>query len=112
MGIRDCYIIHCQEREKESHYMETYMAALKRRSTIAKNVNVLQHMVGFLRRVDDEAGRIEMREAIEDYRNGLVPLIVPTTLVRHLARRHDQAYLLDSSYLSPHPKELMLRNHA
>jgi hypothetical protein len=32
-------------------------------------------------------------------------------LIRHLAKRHDRHILLDSSYLSPHPKELMLRNH-
>lgn len=93
-------------------YMDRYMETLQRRSTIAKHVNVLQHMVGFLRRVDDEAGRNEMQMAIEDFRAGLVPLIVPTTLIRHLARRHDQQILLDSSYLNPHPKELMLRNHA
>ena len=49
---------------------------------------------------------------IADYRAGLVPLIVPVTLIRHLARRHQQPLLLESSYLSPHPKELMLRNHA
>lgn len=93
-------------------YMDRFMEAMKRQSTVSKNVNVLQHMVGFLRRVDDEAGRIEMQEAIDDYRAGLVPLVVPTTLIRHLARRHDQEILLTSSYLSPHPKELMLRNHA
>ncbi len=93
-------------------YMDLFMEAMKRQATVRKHVNVLQHMVGFLRRVDDEAGRAEMQEAIEDYRAGLVPLIVPTTLIRHLARRHDQAYLLESSYLAPHPKELMLRNHA
>ncbi|MGI9585122.1 MAG: YbgA family protein [Acidimicrobiia bacterium] len=93
-------------------YMDRYMETLGRRSTIAKHVNVLQHMVGFLRRVDDEAGRKEMQGAIEDFRAGLVPLIVPTTLIRHLATRHDQQILLQSSYLNPHPKELMLRNHA
>jgi uncharacterized protein YbgA (DUF1722 family)/uncharacterized protein YbbK (DUF523 family) len=93
-------------------YTELFMQAMARKATVAKNVNVLQHMVGFLRRVDDETGRREMQEAIDDYRAGLVPLVVPTTLIRHLARRHDQAILLESSYLSPHPKELMLRNHA
>ena len=93
-------------------YMDRYMAALRRRATVAKHGNVLQHMVGFLRWVDDEAGREEMQGAIEDFRAGLVPLIVPTTLIRHLAKRHDQQILLESSYLSPHPKELMLRNHA
>jgi len=93
-------------------YTELFMRAMARKATVAKHCNVLQHMVGFLRRADDEAGRIEMAEAIEDYRAGLVPLIVPTTLIRHLARRHEQTMFLESSYLSPHPKELMLRNHA
>ncbi len=96
----------------KADYMDRFMEALKRHATIAKHTNVLQHMVGFLRRVDDDAGRREMQEAIEDYRAGIVPLVVPTTLIRHLARRHDQAILLESSYLNPHPKELMLRNHA
>ena len=48
---------------------------------------------------------------IADYRAGLVPLIVPITLVRHHARVHGAEYVLEQTYLSPHPKELMLRNH-
>lgn len=93
-------------------YMDRFMEAMRRKATIAKHTNVLQHMVGFLRRLEDEVGQREMMEAIDDFRRGLVPLIVPTTMIRHLARRHDQQILLDSSYLNPHPKELMLRNHA
>ncbi|MDA2978957.1 MAG: DUF523 and DUF1722 domain-containing protein [Actinomycetota bacterium] len=93
-------------------YQDLFMAAMQRKATVAKHCNVLQHMVGFLRRVDDEPGRTEMAEAIADYRLGLVPLIVPVTLIRHLSRRHAQTLFLESSYLSPHPKELMLRNHA
>jgi uncharacterized protein YbgA (DUF1722 family) len=84
---------------------------MKRPATVAKHVSVLQHMLAFLRRQDDDVGRAEMNVAIADYRAGLVPLVVPVTLIQHLARRHDQQILLDSSYLSPHPKELMLRNH-
>lgn len=92
-------------------YADRFMAIMKRPATVAKQVNVLQHMVAFLRWDDDEVGRAEMGEAIADYKAGLVPLVVPVTLIRHLAKRHDRHILLDSSYLSPHPKELMLRNH-
>ncbi len=92
-------------------YADRFMAIMKRPATVAKQANVLQHMVAFLRWDDDEVGRAEMRETIADYKAGLVPLIVPVTLIRHLASRHDRQILLDSSYLSPHPKELMLRNH-
>ncbi len=92
-------------------YADRFMATMKRQATVAKHVNVLQHMIAFLRWENDEIGRAEMHAAIADYRAGLVPLVVPVTLIQHLARRHDQQMLLESSYLSPHPKELMLRNH-
>ena len=92
-------------------YADQFMEIMKRPATVAKHVNVLQHMLAFLRWVDDDIGRAEMHDAIADYRAGLVPLVVPATLIQHLARRHDQQILLDSSYLTPHPKELMLRNH-
>ncbi len=42
---------------------------------------------------------------------GLVPLVVPMTLLRHYVRVHGVAYLEGQRYLAPHPKELMLRNH-
>lgn len=93
-------------------YQERFMLAFSRRATVRKHCNVLQHITGFVRTAGDVRGRNELSEVIEDYRAGLVPLIVPITLVRHLARRHDQPLLLESSYLSPHPKELMLRNHS
>jgi uncharacterized protein YbgA (DUF1722 family) len=40
-----------------------------------------------------------------------VPLVVPLTLVKHHVRRLRVAHLADQVYLTPHPKELMLRNH-
>jgi uncharacterized protein YbgA (DUF1722 family) len=36
---------------------------------------------------------------------------VPITLLRHRVRRSRIEYLAAQSYLEPHPKELMLRNH-
>ena len=68
-------------------------------------------MLGYLRDTGDDHARKEARGAIEDYRRGLVPLIVPITLFGYLARRYSIEYLERQSYLNPHPKELMLRNH-
>jgi uncharacterized protein YbgA (DUF1722 family) len=59
----------------------------------------------------DAGSRRELAATIADYGRGLVPLVVPLTLVAHHARRHEVQYLLDQVYLQPHPKELMLRNH-
>ena len=58
-----------------------------------------------------EALRTSLIRAIADYRRGLVPLVVPLTLLRHYVRRFDVAYLAGQTYLQPHPQELMLRNH-
>jgi uncharacterized protein YbgA (DUF1722 family)/uncharacterized protein YbbK (DUF523 family) len=95
----------------EREYSCGFMAALREIATPARHKNVLDHMAGHLKRMLDDAERRELRDLIEDYRRGLVPLIVPITLLRHHVRRHDVAYLKAQTYLEPHPRELMLRNH-
>ena len=97
--------------ELRDRYETEFMSALKKIATVARHVNVLQHIAGYFHdRLDAEARR-ELAEVIADYRAGLVPLIVPITLVRHHVRSLDIAYLQGQVYLQPHPKELMLRNH-
>jgi uncharacterized protein YbgA (DUF1722 family) len=87
------------------------MRALTRLATTRQHTNVLQHMAGYFKDRLDAASKRELAETITDYRRGLVPLVVPLTLVRHHVRRFDVTYLAGQSYLEPHPKELMLRNH-
>jgi uncharacterized protein YbgA (DUF1722 family) len=53
----------------------------------------------------------ELLEIIQRYSVGLVPLIVPLTLINHYVRKYDQPYLKEQFYLNPHPIELQLRNH-
>jgi uncharacterized protein YbbK (DUF523 family)/uncharacterized protein YbgA (DUF1722 family) len=88
-----------------------FMAALTRPATRGKNANVLQHAAGHLKKLLDSASRTELAELIHDYRKGLVPLVVPLTLMAHHVRHHDVEYLKGQIFLEPHPKELMLRNH-
>ena len=97
--------------EMRERYESEFMAAMSKLATPARHVNVMHHMAGYLREHLDADGRREMLGLIEDYRNGLVPLVVPLTLIRHHVRRFDIAYLKAQTYLEPHPKELMLRNH-
>jgi len=52
-----------------------------------------------------------MLGVIADYRAGLIPLIVPMTLLNHFVRKYKQPYLQQQVYLCPHPLELKLRNH-
>jgi uncharacterized protein YbgA (DUF1722 family)/uncharacterized protein YbbK (DUF523 family) len=92
-------------------YAVGFMAALARIATRGRNANVLQHCAGHFKRELGADSRAELAALIEDYRRGLVPLVVPITLIRHHTRQHGVAYLAGQTYLEPHPKELMLRNH-
>lgn len=98
--------------EVKAQYEEGFMRGLATLATPRKHVNVLQHMLGYFRKVLDDESRAELAGAVADYQQGLVPLVVPVTLVRHHVRRCGVPCLAGQTYLDPHPKELMLRNHA
>jgi uncharacterized protein YbgA (DUF1722 family)/uncharacterized protein YbbK (DUF523 family) len=95
-----------------AQYTAGFMDALTVLATQKRHTNVLQHAAGYFKKTLDAGSRAELMAAIEDYRRGLVPLIVPVTLLRHHVRTHDVEYLATQVYLAPHPRELMLRNHA
>jgi uncharacterized protein YbgA (DUF1722 family)/uncharacterized protein YbbK (DUF523 family) len=97
-------------QEVRQAYEAGFMDALAVLATRGRHVNVLQHMAGYLHDGVDGASREELQQTLDDYRAGLLPLIVPITLVRHHVRRLGIAYLEGQVYLQPHPKELMLRN--
>ncbi|MEP6653150.1 MAG: DUF523 and DUF1722 domain-containing protein [Myxococcales bacterium] len=97
-------------QELRERYEAGFMAAMAKLATAGRHANVLTHMFGhFSDRLEPEA-RSETLAVIEDHRRGLVPLIVPLTLVRHYVRLLKVSYLMGQTYLDPHPKELMLRN--
>ncbi|CAD5379751.1 conserved hypothetical protein [Pseudomonas sp. OF001] len=91
-------------------YFAELMAALKRCATRGTHANVLQHLSGYLRRALPGEERREIQQLIEQYREGMVPLVVPLTLLKHHFRRHPDRYVALQAYLQPHPQELGLRN--
>jgi uncharacterized protein YbgA (DUF1722 family)/uncharacterized protein YbbK (DUF523 family) len=99
-------------KELRQKYERLFMQALSLPATRARHTNVLTHMAGHLKTAIDAASKKELASRIGEYRRGLVPLAVPVTLVRHHVRAHAVEYLADQTYLEPHPRELLLRNHA
>ncbi len=97
--------------ELAAQYISKLMTALKLSSTIKKNVNVLQHVMGYFKRDLSSDEKQELLEVIGNYKDSLVPLIVPVTLLNHYVRKYEQPYLRKQVYLNPHPMELKLRNH-
>lgn len=92
-------------------YGELFMQALAVRATVRKHVNVLHHILGHFKERLDAQEKAELLGVIGDYHQGLTPLIVPLTLIKHYVQLFDVEYIREQVYLNPHPKELMLRNH-
>lgn len=92
-------------------YENLFLAALLLKSTPAKNINVLQHIMGYFKNRLTADEKKEMLEILDHYRHGNVPLIVPVTLANHYVRKYEQSYLSVQTFLHPHPVALQLRNH-
>jgi uncharacterized protein YbgA (DUF1722 family)/uncharacterized protein YbbK (DUF523 family) len=96
--------------ELRDRYESLFMSTLRIVATPKRHTNVLMHMAGHLKKLVDPVSKAELVATIDEYRRGLVPLVVPLTLIRHYVRIHNIAYLSGQTYLEPHPRELMLRN--
>jgi uncharacterized protein YbgA (DUF1722 family)/uncharacterized protein YbbK (DUF523 family) len=97
--------------EVRARYEALFMQGLAEPATRRQHANLLQHMAGYFKKRLDDASKRELQLVIDDHRRGLIPLVVPITLIRHYVRRFDVDDLRGQVYLDPHPKELMLRNH-
>ena len=93
-------------------YTKLFMEALQLLATPAKQANVLMHCQGYFKKQLAPWEKQELVGLIERYRIGQLPLIVPITLLNHYISRFHETYLSEQLYFSPHPDELMLRNHA
>src|SRR5690554_3788953 len=91
-------------------YFSLFMSALKKIANRGSHTNVLQHISGYIKRSLAADERQELQTLISQYRSGIVPLIVPLTLLKHHFKRHPDRYIAGQVYLQPHPENLSLRN--
>ena len=96
--------------ELKARYIAGLMAGLKKKATPARNANVLMHMLGHFKKRLSTDEKQEMLELVADYKAGMVPLIVPVTLINHFVRKYDEPYLKQQYYLRPHPLHLQIRS--
>lgn len=91
-------------------YFSELMTALKKSATRGTHTNVLQHISGYLKQAISAEDKQEMQTVISQYHQGVVPLVVPLTLLKHHFRLHPDRYIAQQAYLQPHPENLGLRN--
>ena len=93
-------------------YAVLFMEALRFKSTAAKNAAVLRRFLRLLRGRLSTAEERDIVWAIDAYRTGDAPLLMPLTLIKHSVDKYEIARAAEQVYLNPHPAELMLRFHA
>ena len=93
-----------------AQYGQALMQVLTKIASRGNHVNVLQHIQGYLKKNLDTDDKAELGETIERYRTGIVPLIVPITLLKHHFRKQPDPFIEQSYYMSPYPDELTVLN--
>ena len=93
-----------------NNYIDMLMGGLKKPASRKRHTNVLMHIMGFFKNQLSAEDKQEMLDILDAYRLGLVPLIVPITMLRHHLRRSPHPYIEQQYYMNPYPEELMLRN--
>jgi len=96
--------------ERRAMYISRFMEVMKIIPSNGKQVNVLQHILGYLKKVLTQEDKKELLEVFEAYRQQQLPLITPVTLLRHYLRLYPQPYIEQQHYLKPFPEQLALRS--
>ncbi len=92
-------------------YFSLFTACLSHVAKVNNHVNVLLHMLGFLKSKLPSSVKLSIINLIERYKEQKIHLIVPITMLKHYVEIHQIEYLLEQKYLSPYPYELGLRNN-
>jgi uncharacterized protein YbbK (DUF523 family)/uncharacterized protein YbgA (DUF1722 family) len=96
--------------ELAARYEELHARALAKPATPGRHQDVLEHLAGHVTEEVSSEDRAELQRAIEEYRDGIVPLAVPLALLRRHIRAASAEWAAAQVYLEPAPRELGLRS--
>lgn len=96
--------------EFKTQYLSRLMPCLKKSATRKSHTNAMMHILGYVKKTVSSAERQQLLKHIEEYRQGMIPLITPMTMLKHFIENHGNDYAQKQVYLQPHPAQLGLRN--
>lgn len=91
-------------------YIHRFMQVMSTIPSNGRQVNVLLHIFGYLKKVLSREDKKELLDVFEAYRQQQLPLITPVTMLRHYLRLYPQPYIEKQHYLKPFPEQLALRS--
>jgi uncharacterized protein YbgA (DUF1722 family) len=81
--------------------------ALARAPRYTAHINVMMHALGYFSEGLNAAEKQYLLDCLEDYRQGQLPLSVPTGILRAWVIRFNQTYLAGQSFFMPYPEDLV-----
>jgi len=93
--------------EVVADYRDELVRALARPAKYTAHVNVLMHALGYFKNGLSAAEKQHFLDALDEYRQGRLPLSAPLTTLQSWIARFGEDYLEQQIYLQPYPKELL-----
>ena len=94
--------------EVRQQYFCLFMQAMSRIPSHGHHINVMMHILGYLKDRLNKKDKIELLEWFETYREERVSRVTPMMLLQHHFNRHQNDYIAEQYYFSPFPSKLML----
>jgi uncharacterized protein YbgA (DUF1722 family)/uncharacterized protein YbbK (DUF523 family) len=91
-----------------AQYISLFMQTMARIPSQGHHVNVMMHLLGYLKDQLDKKDKAELLEWFETYRCKRVNRVAPLMLLQHHFKSHQNDYIDEQYYFSPFPSELML----
>jgi len=100
-----------KEKKPINKILDEYVYHLKlafsKSPRCTSNINVLNHTFGYIsKKLKTEEKKLFLK-SLTDFKEGHVGLSVPVFLMKSWIVRFDQPYLINQTYFSPYPDELM-----
>lgn len=92
----------------KEQYISLFMQAMTKIPSPGRHVNVMMHILGYLKDHLDRKDKAELLEWFEIYRENRVARVTPMMLLQHHFNTHKNAYISEQYYFSPFPGPLML----
>ena len=89
-----------------NNYLGCFMQALAKPADRNNHANTLLHILGYLKKSVSSMARQQIVEVIYKYKQGIVPLTTPLTLLAHYLTQYGSSYIKGQRYLAPYPESL------
>ena len=94
--------------EQSEKYITLFMPAMAKVPTQGHHINVMMHILGYLKNHLSKSEKVELLNWFEIYREQRVSRITPLMLLQHHFNNHKNNYIAEQYYFSPFPSKLML----